>query len=85
MKELEYSQRSEEDNRKLAENKKKVIIKTKLILLAIWLILVITLFLLSNYTLDSAGFSPYQLILITVLIFGIVILIKEIVKFFKND
>lgn len=85
IKELEYTYKKEEIERKLATKKKKTIYKTKLILFCIWVIAVIILWFLSNSTLDVAGFSPYHLILIPVLIFGIVIIIKEIKKFFRNN
>lgn len=85
LKELEYSHIVDEQNRKLAESKQKENFKIKLILLAVWLIIVIALFLLSNSTASNAGFSPYQLILIPVFLYGIVIIVKEIKKFFKSN
>lgn len=85
LKKIENLQRSEEENRKFLENHKRTVFKTKITLLTIWLILVVILFLLSNSTLDTAGFSPYHLLLIPIFIFGTVIIIKEILKFFKNN
>jgi len=66
-------------------DEKRNAFKTKRILLIVWLIVVIALFLLSSATLDNVGFSPYQLILFPVLIFGISIIVKEIKKFFMNN
>ena len=85
LKELEDLQKKEEAERSHKEKKEKFIFKTKMILLAIWAVVVIALLVLSICTADSAGFSPYQLLLISVIIFGVVVIIKEIKKFFKNN
>lgn len=83
LKELEYSRLAEEKNRKLEEEKQKRKFKIKLILLVIWMIIVAALFILSKATMDSVGFSPYQLLLIPILIFGIIIIVKEVINFMK--
>lgn len=85
LKELESLQKKEELERSHTEKKEKSVLKTKLILLAIWIVIVGVLWILSNCTKDNAGFSSYQMLLIPVIIFGVVIIIKEINKFFKNN
>ena len=85
LKELEILRIKEEFERAHIEKKEKAVLKTKLILLGIWVVIVVVLWILSNCTKDIAGFSPYQMVLIPVVIFGIVIIVKEINKFFRNN
>ena len=85
IKEIEHRQQREENERLDTEKKKASVFKTKMILLAIWSIAVVVLWILSACTTDNVGFSPYQLLLIPTIIFGIVTIIKEIKKFFKNS
>ena len=85
IKELENLQKKEEVEKLHAEKKEKSVFKAKMILFAIWVIVVVILWILSAFTVDNVGFSPYQLLLIPTIIFGIVIIIKEIKKFFKNN
>lgn len=85
LKELDNLQKHEEVERSQTEKKEKSVFKAKMILLAIWAIIVIVLLVLSASTKDSAGYSPYQLLLIPVIIFGVSIIVKEIKKFFENN
>lgn len=85
LKELENIQKAEESKRINTEMKAKSVFKTKMILLAIWAAVVGVLLVLSICTADNVGFSPYQFLLIPVIIFGVVIIIKEIKKFFRNN
>lgn len=85
IKEIEHRQQREKNKRLDTEKKKASVFKTKMILLAIWSIAVVVLWILSACTADNVGFSPYQLLLIPIIIFGIVTIIKEIKKFFKNS
>lgn len=82
---LEYLQNKEAQDKQDAQSKRKANGKAKLILLAAWLVVVIALFILSSATADNVGFSPYQLLLIPVFIVGVIIAIKEVLKFFKNS
>lgn len=85
IKEWEYKSAKEENKRIQEEERKKSVFKTKIVLLVIWFILVVTLWIASNVTKDVAGFSPYQLLLIPLTVFGIVIIVKEIKKFFNRN
>ena len=85
LKELENIQKTEDAQRAYIDKKEKSVFKTKMILLAIWVVIVSVLWILSSCTADDVGFSPYQLLLIPIIIFGVVIIIKEIKKFFKNN
>ena len=85
LKELENAQKSEESNRIYNENRAKSVFKTKMIMLAIWAAIVVVLLVLSICTADDVGFSPYQLLLFPVFISGLVIIIKKIKKFFRNN
>ena len=85
IKEIESLQHKEETERLYAEKKRASALKVKMILLAIWGIAVAVLWILSACTVDNVGFSPYQLLLIPTIIFGIVIIIIEIKKFFNNS
>ena len=79
LKELERVQKVEEATRSDKEQRAKSVFKTKMILLAIWFAIVVVLWILCSCTVDrNTGFTPYQLLLIPVIIFGLVIIIKEI-------
>ena len=77
--------KKEEADRIYKENRVKSAFKIKMILLAIWVAVVAILLVVSICTADEVGFSPYQLLLIPVVIIGLVIIIKEIKKFFRNN
>ena len=52
---------------------------------ALWAAIVGVLLIVSICTADDVGFSPYQFLLFPIVIIGLVIIVKEIKKFFKNN
>lgn len=85
LKELDNITKKEEAEKIYKEQRAKSVFKTKMMLLAIWAAIVGVLLIVSICTADDVGFSPYQFLLFPIVIIGLVIIVKEIKKFFKNN
>lgn len=83
LREIEIAQEREIERQTETEKRKKSTSRMKMIIFALWVISVVILGILSCITADNVGFSPYQLVLFPVVVFGIVVIFKQIKTFFK--